>query len=95
MSASPADAIKVRLNVELKHGEDHCKLGYFYVNKSGHENWFSPSGAKMNGEIMGLIIELRKYFRENALFKKGSPWVGLNIIIDVNESKIFSNFIYE
>ncbi|AKN92140.1 hypothetical protein ACU10_02810 [Xanthomonas oryzae pv. oryzicola] len=95
VDAAPADAEKLKINAEMKHGDDHCKSVYYYENKDGHEDWFIPNGKDINEKIMDLLIDLRRYFRLNNLFKDGSPWVAISMVIDINKSKVYSDFFYE
>ncbi|UYK72705.1 hypothetical protein [Xanthomonas sacchari] len=95
ISSAPEVSKKIKMKAEMKYGDDHLKATYFYEDADGVENWFLPKGDDVAGDMLDLLVELKSYFNENNLFKHGKPWVGATLHIDIVNSKINCDFIYD
>lgn len=94
VDSAPAGSKKIKINAEMKYGNDHIKATYFYENEDGVEKWFVPREKDATGKILDLLVDLRIFFRENNLFKDDRPWEGVTMVVDVVNSKIKCEFSY-
>ena len=95
VAISPADAEVVLLEAELSPEGDHCKLLFDYLVPSGTKQWFSPSSAKVDSDLLHLFVRLRNFFESNGHYTEGKPWKGCIVELCLRSMKIKIDFKYE
>ncbi|URD43843.1 hypothetical protein M6G63_06200 [Pseudomonas sp. BYT-5] len=65
VAISPADAEVVLVEAEFSPEGDHCKLLFDYLVPSGTKQWFLPSSAKVDSDLLHLFVRLRNFFESN------------------------------
>ena len=91
---SPADAEVVLVEAELSSEGDHCKLLFDYVGPSGAKQWFLPSSAKVDSDLLDLFVRLSSFFELNWLYAEGKPWKGCVVELCLRNMKIKIDFKY-
>lgn len=95
LAVVPDNASKVIMRAELSSESDHCKCEFDFVEKlTGNVNWFS-AGAKANGDLFDLLVELRNYFISNFKSQEKPFWHGCEVAVDVETLKISISFKYD
>lgn len=94
IAISPSDAEVAYIEAELSTKGDHCKLLFDYVDSSGAKQWFLPSSAKVDSDLLDLFVRLRAFFESNGLYIDGEPWIGCVVEIDLRNMKIKMDFKY-
>jgi len=95
LAVVPDAALKVIMRAELSPGNDHCKCEFDYVDKlTGKINWFS-AGARANGDLLDLLVELRNYFVANFNSQEKPFRHGCKVTVDVEKLKINFDFKYD
>lgn len=95
VAISPADAEVVLLTAEVSLEGDHCKLLFDYVDQAGVKQWFMPSSAKADSDLLDLFCKLRRHFESNGLYAGGKPWRGCVVELSLRSMKFQINFMYD
>ncbi|RXR08658.1 hypothetical protein [Pseudoxanthomonas composti] len=95
VAISPADAEVVMVEAEISPGEDHCNLLFDYLGPSGKKQWFLPSSAKVDNDLLDLFVRLRNFFESNGLYAGGRPWKSCIVELCLRSMKIKIDFKYE
>lgn len=95
VAISPADAEVVLVEAELSPEGGHCKLLFDYVGPSGTKQWFLPSSAKVDSDLLDLFVRLRSFFESDGLYAEGKPWKGCIVELCLRSMKIKIDFKYE
>ncbi len=94
VAISPSDAVVAYIEAELSPEGDHCKLLFDYVDSSGSKQWFLPSSARVDSDLLDLLVRLRRFFELNGLYADGEPWVGCVVELNLRNMKINVGFKY-
>lgn len=95
LSVAPEGASKVIMRAELSPENDHCKCEFDYIDTNkGNVDWFS-AGARANGDLFDLLVELRNYFVANFKSQETPFWHSCEVTVDVETLKINIDFKYD
>lgn len=94
-SIAPAGAETVEVDAEISPEGDHCKLLFDYTDVGGQKNWFLPKTAKVDSDLLNLLVKLRLFFDENNFYSGNKPWGGCLIVVNLRTAKVKIEFRYD
>jgi hypothetical protein len=93
VDSGSAKAQKIVTRAKLSLEGDVCDYEFDYINSDGKENWFIPD--KLTGyDLRLLLVELREFYVKNNLTNGKPVWSEGEVVVDLQESKIFFDFKY-
>ncbi|MFJ4259076.1 hypothetical protein ACIP01_19240 [Pseudomonas monteilii] len=95
LAIAPAHATAVYLDAQLSTQGDHAKMAYDYATERGDTQWFMPESARVDAELLLLLVKLRAFFEQYNLFETGEPWKRCLIKLDLETARICADFKYE
>lgn len=73
---------------------DHCKLSFDDTAEKGEKQWFIPKTAKVDSDLLDLLLRLRSFFETRKLYTEGKPWTGCTVKRSLKKMKIKIDFKY-
>jgi hypothetical protein len=85
---TPINSTRAVCTVEISANNDHAKISYDYIDNSGAHNWFIPTTASVDSELIDLFVELRKIFIQNNYCTAENPRSSCTVELNLESDNI-------
>lgn len=85
---APCNSIQAICTAEISSDNDHAKMYFDYIDKTGVKSWFIPTTPAVDSELFDLFVELRKIFIQKDYCTAENSWSTCTVELNIASSKI-------
>ncbi|MFH6598455.1 hypothetical protein ACEVAQ_06995 [Ectopseudomonas khazarica] len=85
---TPINSTRAVCTAEISANNDHAKIFYDHIDNFGAKNWFIPTTASVDSELLDLFVELRKIFIKNNYCTAENSWSSCTVELNLESNNI-------